>query len=157
MRFFATLAALGMVALAVPAKAGDGLFFSDDSGPYCREYTRNVMVGNRMQEGYGTACLQPDGSWQIRSEGVKGQTIAAPVTQYEYIPAASVVRTVEPSRVIVQRPIIIRGYDYHSYGRGRHYDRHYHGHGHGRGHKHHGHGGHRGHGGRSGLSITYRD
>ncbi len=33
--------------------------------PYCREYTNRVTVGGRVQESYGTACLQPDGSWQI--------------------------------------------------------------------------------------------
>ncbi len=32
---------------------------------YCREYTKNVTVGRRIQEAYGTACLQPDGSWQV--------------------------------------------------------------------------------------------
>lgn len=32
---------------------------------YCREYTNRVVVGNRTQESYGTACLQPDGSWKI--------------------------------------------------------------------------------------------
>lgn len=32
---------------------------------YCREYTQQVRIGNRIQESYGTACLQPDGSWQI--------------------------------------------------------------------------------------------
>jgi surface antigen len=32
---------------------------------YCREYTNHVVVGNHTQESYGTACLQPDGSWKI--------------------------------------------------------------------------------------------
>lgn len=36
-----------------------------DETPYCREYTNRVTVGGRVQESYGTACLQPDGSWQI--------------------------------------------------------------------------------------------
>lgn len=34
---------------------------------YCREYTNNVKVGGRTQSSYGTACLQPDGSWKIVS------------------------------------------------------------------------------------------
>lgn len=36
--------------------------------PYCREYTKQVSVGGRVQEGYGTACMQPDGSWAVSDE-----------------------------------------------------------------------------------------
>ncbi len=32
---------------------------------YCREYSQTVRIGNTSQESYGTACLQPDGSWKI--------------------------------------------------------------------------------------------
>jgi len=35
------------------------------SGSYCREFTQTIVVGGRTEEGYGTACRQPDGSWQI--------------------------------------------------------------------------------------------
>lgn len=35
------------------------------NGSYCREYTQTILVGGRQQEGHGTACRQPDGSWQI--------------------------------------------------------------------------------------------
>lgn len=38
-----------------------------DRGTYCREYTQTIVVGGRRQEGYGTACRAPDGSWDIRS------------------------------------------------------------------------------------------
>lgn len=38
------------------------------NNPYCREYQRNVTVGNRVQESYGTACRQPDGAWKVVSE-----------------------------------------------------------------------------------------
>lgn len=34
---------------------------------YCREYNQTISVGGRLQEGYGTACRQPDGSWQLQS------------------------------------------------------------------------------------------
>ncbi len=34
---------------------------------YCREYTTTMMVGGRPVETYGTACMQPDGSWRIVS------------------------------------------------------------------------------------------
>ncbi len=29
-----------------------------------REYRSKIMVGGRQVDGYGTACLQPDGSWR---------------------------------------------------------------------------------------------
>lgn len=35
------------------------------SGRYCREYQQTVTVGGKTQSGYGTACRQPDGSWEI--------------------------------------------------------------------------------------------
>ena len=31
----------------------------------CREFSVMARIGGRMQETYGTACLQPDGSWQM--------------------------------------------------------------------------------------------
>jgi surface antigen len=37
------------------------------SGRYCREYQQTIVVGGRSQNGYGTACQQPDGSWEIVS------------------------------------------------------------------------------------------
>lgn len=33
---------------------------------YCREYQQDITVGGETQTGYGTACRQPDGSWQIQ-------------------------------------------------------------------------------------------
>ncbi|MGQ0526864.1 MAG: hypothetical protein ACT4OY_02355 [Alphaproteobacteria bacterium] len=35
------------------------------AAPYCREYTKKIMVGGRHESGYGQACLQPDGDWMI--------------------------------------------------------------------------------------------
>lgn len=40
--------------------------YQRDSGQYCREYRTQVEVGGRVEEAYGTACRQPDGSWQIQ-------------------------------------------------------------------------------------------
>lgn len=34
-------------------------------GRYCREYVAQSTVGGRETQTYGTACRQPDGSWQI--------------------------------------------------------------------------------------------
>jgi surface antigen len=35
-----------------------------DEGRYCREYTTTVRIDGRPQQAYGTACRQPDGSWE---------------------------------------------------------------------------------------------
>ena len=53
----ATLVAIPMLA---PTKA-------QAAGEYCREYTKTISVGGRAAQGYGTACRQPDGAWEIVS------------------------------------------------------------------------------------------
>ena len=35
------------------------------SGRYCREYQQTIYVGGQQESAYGTACQQPDGSWEI--------------------------------------------------------------------------------------------
>ena len=37
------------------------------AGSYCREYNTTTRVNGRYQPSYGTACMQPDGSWQIQN------------------------------------------------------------------------------------------
>lgn len=44
----------------------DQVEYNDRASGYCREYTQQVRIGNRIEESYGTACLQPDGSWQVQ-------------------------------------------------------------------------------------------
>ena len=39
------------------------------AGRYCREFQQKVTIGGRTEEAYGTACLQPDGSWEVVSTG----------------------------------------------------------------------------------------
>jgi hypothetical protein len=34
-------------------------------GPYCRQYRQTLTIAGETQVGYGTACLQPDGSWEL--------------------------------------------------------------------------------------------
>jgi hypothetical protein len=34
-------------------------------GGTCREYQTTTMIGGVPQRAYGTACLQPDGTWRI--------------------------------------------------------------------------------------------
>lgn len=37
---------------------------SMDGNDYCREYRTTANIGGKKQQMYGTACRQPDGSWQ---------------------------------------------------------------------------------------------
>jgi surface antigen len=37
----------------------------DATGNYCREFQQTINVGGQPQQGYGTACRQPDGTWKI--------------------------------------------------------------------------------------------
>lgn len=39
--------------------------YQNSVGQYCREYQQTITVAGRTEQGYGTACRQPDGSWQI--------------------------------------------------------------------------------------------
>ncbi len=39
--------------------------FETSDGRYCREYQTEVKIGGRAEQGYGTACRQPDGSWKM--------------------------------------------------------------------------------------------
>ena len=39
--------------------------YQSRGGQTCREYQTTVTVDGRAQPGYGTACLQPDGTWRM--------------------------------------------------------------------------------------------
>jgi surface antigen len=39
-----------------------------ESQEYCREFNQGITIGGKVQPGYGIACLQPDGSWQIKKQ-----------------------------------------------------------------------------------------
>lgn len=70
---------------------------------YCREFTREVMVGGQAQPGYGIACQQPDGSWKIVSDSnpqeavTQGAPYNGPTTRI--IQSAPDTVIVRPSRV----------------------------------------------------------
>ena len=36
-------------------------------GQYCRRYTQDLTIGGEKHETHGTACRQPDGTWQVQS------------------------------------------------------------------------------------------
>jgi hypothetical protein len=38
---------------------------TSSAGRYCREFQQAVTIGGRTEQSYGTACMQPDGSWEI--------------------------------------------------------------------------------------------
>ncbi|MBI1778681.1 MAG: glycine zipper 2TM domain-containing protein [Proteobacteria bacterium] len=35
------------------------------AGAYCREFQQTITVGGKTEQGFGTACRQPDGTWKI--------------------------------------------------------------------------------------------
>lgn len=41
--------------------------YQQASGQYCREYQQTVTIGGKKESSFGTACRQPDGSWQIQN------------------------------------------------------------------------------------------
>lgn len=40
-------------------------YYQGSNGRYCREYNQTINIGGKVERGYGTACQQPDGSWQV--------------------------------------------------------------------------------------------
>lgn len=101
---------------------------------YCREYTQTFSIGGERETGYGTACLQPDGSWKIVSQEDKDDK--GDESSINYVVREETVY-VQPREIIFapghrwhRRPVtIVRG----------HYGRPYppYGHYRGHGHRHH--------------------
>lgn len=54
-------------AYAAPANAAPAspVWSQPAEGQTCREYQSTTMIDGRPQASYGTACLQPDGTWRI--------------------------------------------------------------------------------------------
>lgn len=107
----------GLVALgwaSAPAAAYDG-------GDYCREYTRQVMIGGRMETSYGMACLQPDGQWLIDGD------------RRRPLPSAVVYEPDDRIIVTERRPVYIIDRDDHHHKHYKH--KKHHGHGHDRHHR----------------------
>ncbi len=143
--FTKTLMGLGIGALASMMMPSDAKAYGND---YCREYTRTVYIGSRMEEAYGTACLQPDGSWMIVGEGLDNN-IPNNVSNVDYVIRDNN-RYVTPQRVVYyanprvvyhQQPSYVwsrnghyKNGHYVSYKKNKHWDRHdhrYQKHGHG--------------------------
>ncbi len=61
------MAAFVAIPLIVPFQAQAQSAKGDD---YCREYVKDVNINGKAERAHGTACLRPDGSWEIvRLEG----------------------------------------------------------------------------------------
>lgn len=65
---------------ATTAPVGETIYWTEDNargavtavrdgrsslGRYCREFQQTLTVGGKTENAYGTACRQPDGSWEI--------------------------------------------------------------------------------------------
>ena len=114
-----------------------------DSGEYCREYTRTVYIGNQREEAYGTACLRPDGQWEIVDEDRARPVNYAPAikqTRTVYVPSPTqvVYYNRQPTRLVfVGNKHYKNNYRYYKPVRyDRHNDRHDRGRGRGHGHYH---------------------
>lgn len=81
--------------------------YQTGDGRYCREFTQTVEINGEQQQAYGTACRQPDGSWQL--------VTAEP----QQAPAQQVVvreRVVEPAyRPVYYAPSYQPYYSYYPY------------------------------------------
>lgn len=109
---------------------------------YCREFTKDVYVGGRMQQAYGTSCMQPDGSWQIRQQPT---VVQQPIT---YVQPVSYVQPATYYDSGYSRPYYNPTYVSLSFGSSNRWGYRNHHRGHGWGHHKHGwrgHGGHRRH------------
>ncbi len=110
--------------------------FQTTSGVYCREFQQTIIIADRQERGYGTACRQPDGSWQIVNPANLRQLSQQPrqVTR---------VKVYEPRYRPAYYPVrFYPSYLSFSFGYVKHRGHHYRGHGHNR------HYGHRGHAGK---------
>lgn len=41
---------------------------TSNNGRYCREFQQTIEVGGKKEDAFGTACQNPDGSWEIVSD-----------------------------------------------------------------------------------------
>lgn len=95
-------------------------------GDYCREYTQTFTIAGKTQKGYGTACLQPDGSWEIQSPSQTPGAVAAPAPQGQTTETIQYVTRDERVYVVPPEPFVSIGVGVGGgYYRGRGYDRGY--------------------------------
>ena len=78
--------------------------------PYCREYQQTITIVGKTQKGYGTACLQPDGSWQLMPPENQPAPNAAAPQSLAYMVRENQVYLVPPEPFV-----------FFEFGGGRHY------------------------------------
>lgn len=76
----------GVYVSTTPAAA----YLDPRSNRYCREYQQEITIGGKTKQAYGTACRQPDGSWEIVSVQQPPQVVIQR-------------RVVQPQTVIIHR------------------------------------------------------
>ncbi len=64
--------------------------YDNHQGQPCREFITTIIIGGREEQGYGTACRQPDGSWQIVSDAPNEESAAPQATTYYAAPPVQV-------------------------------------------------------------------
>lgn len=127
------LGAIASVGLASAAHAQVMMVNASDE-PYCREFTQTFTIGNKTQKGYGTACLQPDGSWEIQKPATVTTTVA-PQPTIQYVVQKERVYVVPPEPFIVGT-ILLGGQPRHfDAGFRPRWDARWHGEGHAYGHR----------------------
>lgn len=142
LRFLTFIGALA--ALGLSTTHADAFYSTYPADSYCREYSETVIIGNRTAPAYGTACMQPDGSWQkITAAQPRIQDIIIQQPAPVYAPVAAPYPPYAYNYGVNTRPslsINFGSYDYR--GHDRHYrphhwkkhDGHHRGHGYGQGH-----------------------
>ena len=81
MKKLSLIATFFVAQTAIIASAQAGTYISANMGipmqqqTYCREYTQTLKIANHIQKAYGTACLQPDGSWQLMPKTAQAPNI----------------------------------------------------------------------------------
>ena len=59
--------------------------FANADGQPCREFISTIIIGGEQQQGYGTACRQPDGTWQIVSDQAANAQVPPPAQTNIYV------------------------------------------------------------------------
>jgi hypothetical protein len=92
------LLATAALTLGAAAAHAQGVQDATTGGDYCREYQQTLTIAGKTQKGYGMACLQEDGSWELRNSEPAPVEVGAPV------PAPNMEYYVEESHVYVTPP-----------------------------------------------------
>jgi surface antigen len=89
--------------------------FSNSQGQACREFIKTIIIGGKEEQGYGTACRQADGSWQIVSP--QQQTARPPQSTTVYVHTPPERYYAYPPEVYFRSPIYLSFSYFHRHGR----------------------------------------